>query len=283
MQSQKDTLERLADRLGIDRNGPEFARVWAHLEAEAWTPDEAVVDFQGAVHAARAHLRVVRKWEGAVHSGGKRKARGYSSWREYAAALERHAADVARQDAEVLAFRSEVLNGLVVNAKHADVQLWLRKHQQHHDRLTRSARALADAHGWSPNDALVFVLTDVTPARPPIRVQVQLQVGGTAVPRILVDAESWVPAGEVGRVFRNQRDRLLRRIPVERSRRVRALSPRAVALVAFVEATPGSWRDRLNAWNTANPTARFKDRANFRRTYETARRRLDLSPAFVGA
>jgi hypothetical protein len=182
---------------------------------------------------------------------------------------------VARQDAEVLAFRREVLNGTVVSGNHADVQVWLRKHPQHHDRLTRLARALADAHQWLPHDALVFVLTNETPPRPPLRMQMQDTLGSSGSLRILIEAEPWMPPSQVARAFRDVRDRMNKRSGgIQARRRARALSPRAVALVAFIERTSGSWRERLAAWNAANPKARFNDRANLRRAYETARERL---------
>jgi hypothetical protein len=177
----------------------------------------------------------------------------------------------------VLAFRRDVLNGRVVSPNHAGAQAWLRGNRQHHERLTGLARSLADAHSWTPNDALVFVLTNETPARPPIRVQVQSKMGSNSPLRITVEAESWMPPAQVARAFRDVRDRMKLRTAGDQSRRARAVSPRAVALVAFVEATPGSWRKRLAAWNTASRRGRFTDRANFRRSYVAARRRLDVA------
>jgi hypothetical protein len=270
MQSQMDTLDKLADKLGLDRTGPEFGRVWAHLKAEAWTPDEAARDFRGAVKSARSHLRVIKQWARAFPAGGKQKARGDSSWRGFAAALERHAADLARQDAEVLAFRCDVLNGRLVSPTELEVQSWLRAHPQHHEDLTRLAQTLAQGHWWTTYDALVFVLTNEMPPRSPLRIQMQGTTGSMSPPRIIVEAEAWVPPAQIARAFRHVRDRMQR----GSRRRARTVSPRAVALVAFVERTPGSWRDRVAAWNTANPGARFTDRANLRRTYEAARRRL---------
>jgi hypothetical protein len=169
MQSQSDTppLDRLAADLGLEKTSPDFRHVLEHLRAEAWTETDIANDYREALRAAKVRWNVIQRWAGR-RPAGKRRARGMSSWRDYAAALERRAADIARQDGAVQAFRRDVLNGSVVSPNHADAQAWLRAHRQHHNRLTGLARALADAHGWLPNDALVFVLTDVTPPRPPL-------------------------------------------------------------------------------------------------------------------
>jgi hypothetical protein len=114
--------------------------------------------------------------------------------------------------------------------------------------------------------------------RPALQTRIEGQVGNGQL-RIVVEAELWVPQAEVGRAFKQVRDRL----KPGWKRRARAVNPVAVALVAFVDRTPGSWRERLAAWNSANPKATYNDRANFRRTYEAARRRLDVgAPKALG-
>ncbi|ODS55802.1 MAG: hypothetical protein ABS36_09450 [Acidobacteria bacterium SCN 69-37] len=189
---------------------------------------------------------------------------------------------MARDDADVRAFRRDVLKGRLVEARHADVQAWLRGHVQHHERLTGLARSLAQAHRWMPYDALVFVLANETPPRSPLRIQVQGTLGSLHAPRIVVEADAWMPPAQVARAFRDLRDRMQkRRAGKGIRRRARAVSPRAVALVAFVEETPGSWAQRLALWNVQHPKAEFTDRANFRRTYEAARRRLS-APTSAG-
>jgi hypothetical protein len=147
---------------------------------------------------------------------------------------------------------------------------------------------LARSHGWTPDDAMSFVLTDATPPKPVVRTEVTMTVGNSGGLRITVTAESWVPPYAVADVFRSVRDRIRAGGPKRQPRRARALSVRVSALVAFVERIPGSWEAKRRAWNAENPpAARFNDRANFRRSYGTARRRLDVmkdvEPSFAGA
>ena len=79
--------------------------------------------------AAQGHLKVLRQF---LDGGNKprrsvsRRVRGVLGWRIMAAALEQRAADEARQDADVLAFRRDVLKGAVVTPTHAAVQEWFR-------------------------------------------------------------------------------------------------------------------------------------------------------------
>jgi hypothetical protein len=285
---QHDTLDKLAADLNLDRSSAVFRYVWEHLRSRAFTEDNIADDYREALGDAKTVLKIARQYPvaGVDHRKRRLRLQGVPGWRLMEAALERRAADEARQDTDVLAFRRDVLDDRLIidpdtgSPTHAAVQAWLKAHSaQLRENLWGLATSLAEVQGWAPYDALVFVLTDATPPKPVIRTEFTTTIGTSEAPRITVTAAAWVPPHAVADLFKSVRDRL-KAVTKKKGqrRRARALNPRAVAVVAFVEQTSGSWEAKRRAWNTANPgSAHFGDRANFRRTYQAARRRLAMS------
>lgn len=248
-----------------------------------WTVDDVAGRLPTAAQDAREILAAMRS-QGITDGAKVRRAtsrRRGSSWRKFAMSLEVHAAEEARRDPDVVAFRRDVIGGQLVDHRHVDE--WVRSHHGDLVPLKELASALASVHNWTLRHAALFVVTDLIPPRAALRTEYLIRIGTGQPSRVVVTAEAWVPPEAVAAAYRRLRDRRRPDRPGDRpvERRARAIHPRIVALVTFLDQTPGSWAERLTAWNTANPKARFRDRANFRRAYERARRRLDVTPEVI--
>lgn len=289
MSRKSDTapLARLAAALHIDQASAEFRYVWALMTMEEeWTPDEVQRQFRGAVAHARNRLDLTRQW-GFVptskppHARARRRPLG-SSWLHHAAALTQRMAELARADAQVQAFRRDVLGDRLLRSD--EVDQWVKVQKPHTPALTRLddlAKKLAGWFWWEESHARRFLLTDTTPPRAALRARTQLHIAAVGAPRVVLEVEMWVPPDQVRRVYGELQDRL--QAPARRHALTRALTPRAVTLVGFIESTPGSWGQRLARWNKDYLAWKFDDRRNFQRTYDAAKRRLDLSPEYLGA
>ena len=187
----------------------------------------------------------------------------------------------ARTDPGVLAFRAGVLRERLLDI--GEVAQWLKRHRTTAAgaRLVKLASELASYYWWDERDALKFVLTDETPPRSPVRAHKEITFPSAGGPRVRLEVEAWLPPDTVRSVYARFHDRLTQGKGGRRTR-TRSLTPRAVALVAFVDSTPGSWAQRLVLWNKNHPAWRYSDdRRNFRRAYQAAARQLDVFPTFL--
>lgn len=275
---QSDTLRRLAAVLGLKTQSAEFAQVWDLMRQEDWTEGDVSANMARARRDAAAKLQINRRYGLAQPARGVRSAnRGAPSpWSAQAGAIAARMTHLARLDPDVVRFRRRVLRGRLLSA--AEVRRWLQTNRTH--QLMRIAEALVRTFWWEINDAVVFVLTDAAPARSPVRATTTIVIGVEAGPRISVEAEAWVPAYVVADLYR----RIQARLRPRGRGRTRPVTPQAAALVRFLEDPANehrSWRQRLVAWNDANPSFSFRDRANFRRAFCKARERLSDKAAVI--
>lgn len=190
------------------------------------------------------------------------------------------AAERARREPAVIAFRREVLAGELLGL--AEAAAWVRSQPgeptvwstsngvyvrvldfiedgRHATQATRQggplerlrvlSADLADRHWWKPAQASMFVITDLPPRIPAVRWH--LEMHGARAGAIRLDIAPGVPDKQVAAVYREAvaywtSRRPTRRNPSEKDAR------RQIALSEFVASTPGlSWADRLVRWNAS--------------------------------
>lgn len=290
-------LDRLATKLGVGVDSLEFQHVWADMKAQGVTIKDLnrKFYFTQAVTSGKEHLRVLKMYSSAPNGKtalrttrlAKASGRG---WREYATALEQQMVETARREPELVEFRREALsNRLIAPTRNAIVE-WVLKHGLD-DHLKHLIESFVTAYWWDFMDTVRFILSDVPPPRPPIRLETKFIVGGAnASPRIFLEVETWVPPSQVARAYKDARDRFRQRSGRPPSQggyqpqRVRSIGPRAAALVSFVESSPDlSWAKRMDTWNRQHTSDRFEDRSNMRRAYLNAAHRLGPTFQFIGA
>lgn len=269
MKSLDDSLRRLATAIGVDVNSRQFRAVWEVMKQQAWTELACRNDFDQAVKDAKGILRAVVAYvtDGSTPAA-KRRTRQVQppSWLAAGTALAERMVQLARADREVERFRK----ALQACARRPRKSLRVI--------AERLARTLADRYWWGVDDAMRFLVTDTPPSRSPIRAERTIVMSGEGGHRIVLEIEDWVPPSAVRAVYAR-----LQQGGRNRSARVRTITREAVDLVAFVEATPGSWAERLRQWNSHHPKNAFNDRANFRRAYQQAERRFNVKSTFMGA
>lgn len=287
MDTVNDTpqLTRLAEAIGTNLASDDFRHVWTLMKQQGFSPETLQAEFPQVVKTAKEMLRVNRQFQPASESRTRartgRRTRS-AAWLQRSTAIGQRMADLARMDPKVQAFRAKFLSGRVLMPEAVDHWLNSDTGAEAVAPLRELASALSTDYGWNVRHAARFLLTDSTPPRSAIHASELITFGGERAPRIRLEIEAWIPPAVVRDVYA----RLHGRYSTDRGRRrkrVRSVSPKSVALLAFVQATPGSWEQRRKAWNEANRRWTFPDRANFRRAYETASRQLDAKPYYLGA
>jgi hypothetical protein len=270
---QNDPIARLAALVRTTPDDIAFQSALGAMRPQGYTDAVIAADLRRAAKAARDWMRTARLVE-AGDSPSKRTRRS--------SALETLAMVVGRQDAadaatlpRVRRFRRWALGGRLLAP--GERRRTTAKGTAH---LRRLQRHLAEYYGWTEDEAGRFVLYGTAPPAAFARGRTVLRVGGNgARERIIIEADSRMPASEIVAIYR--------RLQTPRAgvrRRVRGFTPRESALLAFVQATPSlGWGARLAKWNATHRTQRFADRSNFRRAYRVALAKLDRSPTFVGA
>jgi hypothetical protein len=133
------------------------------------------------------------------------------------------------------------------------------------DRLRGLAEALANAYGWIPAQATIFVLCGVTPFIATVRVtrsaakvrhhadlvwarRITLDIDPAATPQEVVDAFQWA----------RRRQGLAH---------LRPLTLKHIRLAAFADAEHSHkpWAERMRLWNTRFPEWHYTGQSNFRR------------------
>jgi hypothetical protein len=140
------------------------------------------------------------------------------------------------------------------------------------DRLRVLSVQLADAYGWQPAQAVVFVLTDATPVVQMLRSRVPAIVFGRPA-SVRLDVHPDVPADVVRDAYMSARRNVLGAKP-------RTPSARSVELVTLAAEHP-SWEPaRLwRRWNdTHEVSEQYADVRALRQALRDARRRVDGQP-----
>jgi hypothetical protein len=142
------------------------------------------------------------------------------------------------------------------------------------DRLRVLAEAIANAYGWVPAQASIFVLCGVTPFIAAVRVtrsaakvrhqadlvwarRITLDIDPAATPQQVLDAFQWA-----------RRQQGLAHL--------RPLTLKHIRLAAFANAEQADkpWAERLRLWNTSFPEWRYAGQSNFRRDAIRAEARI---------
>jgi len=146
------------------------------------------------------------------------------------------------------------------------------------DQLSKLGEILADAFGWQPVQATMFILTGVTPMITIVRVsspafKVRHNVNLDWARRITLDIDPAATPQEVLDAFEQARSE---QSPTKR----RSLTPKHLRLAAFACAQHPNqpWAERHRLWNQQFPEWSYREQSNFRRDAAQARDRL-LNPS----
>lgn len=141
------------------------------------------------------------------------------------------------------------------------------------DQLRYLADQLSSFYGWTPAQASVFAVTDVTPLIAPITItepspDIRNNIANLWKHRIAIDVDSRISPQQLADIYKTFRDK-------NRGRKHKVLSLRLSELVIFVQHHAGrSWKERRSAWNAAHPAWSYTHESNMRRDFGSARRRL---------
>ncbi|WP_238005863.1 hypothetical protein KZZ52_41650 [Dactylosporangium sp. AC04546] len=146
---------------------------------------------------------------------------------------------------------------------------WVRRHSVRAggklDWLRQASHRLADAFGWQPAQASVFVLAGITPLVAAVRITTAVVGGG----RITLDIDPGATTDEVLAAFLTSRH--------ERgAAHQRSMSCRNVRLAAFAlgEVVSLPWSERYRRWSGQFPEWAYSAPSSFRRDAAAAARRL---------
>lgn len=142
------------------------------------------------------------------------------------------------------------------------------------DALRRLSEALADAYGWVPAQATIYVLTGTTAFIDPIRAKasyskVRHNMDMAWACRIVLDIDPACTPDEVSAAFQAARRQ-------QGLDRLRPLSAKHLRLAAFAcaEHVDRPWADRFALWNREFPEWRYAAQSNFRRDAIRAQYRI---------
>jgi hypothetical protein len=142
------------------------------------------------------------------------------------------------------------------------------------DRLRVLAEALANAYGWIPAQATIFVLCGVTPFIATVRAtrsaaKVRHQADLVWARRITLDIDPAATPQEVLDAFQRARWR-------QGLAHLRPLTLKHIRLAAFAGAEHADkpWAERLRLWNTSFPEWHYAEQSNFRRDAIRAEARI---------
>ncbi|MFC8845574.1 hypothetical protein [Micromonospora sp. NPDC057141] len=142
------------------------------------------------------------------------------------------------------------------------------------DQLSKLGETLADALGWQPVQATVFILTGVTPMISIVRVsspafKVRHNVDLDWARRIKLDIDPAATPQEVLHAFEQARSE-------HTSVKRRSMTPKHLRLAAFACAQHSDkpWAERHRLWNEQFPEWSYPEQSNFRRDATHARYRL---------
>lgn len=290
--------------------GPISDSEWQHLDARGYVDDaeftgqdQVLIDELRALralypsagvaapsHAHRAPIRVVKAGPIELHAS--------------------HAADDASQSPDVLAFREQHLEGRLLNGGEETDWITGHAGQPSswpivapdgtvdgHTRralpvptpneagylrtvwttasgpleaLRRVSERLADRHGWSTVEAVVFVLTGEPPPGTAISARISQRWPGPHEVTLRINPA--VPPEQVARMYRRARSGDHAVAPAK------AMTDRQAALVRFDEehAGAGTWDDRRLAWNREHPAWTYRARSSFQRAVTKAKRKRSL-------
>lgn len=149
--------------------------------------------------------------------------------------------------------------------------------------LSFLSKYLARRYSWLESEASNFVLTSRAPLIPKARIDWSVNYydfDPELPPRIILDLDPTISSREVALIFRQAREDLyLARHPVtgqgKSPRAARPISPKVRAL-AGLAGRPGTWRERLTAWNQEHPDWHYTkdDPRHFVRDANNAFRRV---------
>lgn len=149
------------------------------------------------------------------------------------------------------------------------------------ERLRLLAADLAQRYGWSPGQAVVFVLTGIMPRHALVRTRREVRPLQPATSRIELSVDPSVTPEELAEYYRASRRRMMPR------RRHRPMSRKTLTLVVFAAEREGeTWGEMRERWNQAvrvqHPDWFYTEarRREFRRDIVRARARL-LRPPYV--
>lgn len=146
------------------------------------------------------------------------------------------------------------------------------------DQLSKLGESLADAFGWQPAQATVFILTGVTPMISIVRVsspafKVRHNVDLDWARRIKLDIDPAATPQEVLDAFKQARSE-------HTTAKRRSMTSKHLRLAAFACAQHADkpWTERHRLWNEQFPEWSYPEQSNFRRDAAQARDRL-LNPS----
>jgi len=171
---------------------------------------------------------------------------------------------LADQRADVTKFREEALGGRLLSADEART---MEAPGEVQEDLRKLGSALAsDYLGWEEEEAIWYVVTGEAPRLRPIKITGRGKFRQEYVPfqaRFTLTILPWVPAKEVGRVYRTIQQQWLK----EKSRET---GLRVFEVGAFVlerlrlEGDRDSWQAWFKQWNQIHPDKKFKTWRHFR-------------------
>jgi hypothetical protein len=142
------------------------------------------------------------------------------------------------------------------------------------DRLRALAEALANAYGWTPAQASIFVLCGVIPFIATVRItrssaKVRHHADLDWARRITVDIDPAATQQQVLDAFQQARRQ-------QGVAQLRPLSLKHLRLAAFIGAEHADkpWAERLRLWNTSFPEWHYAQQSNFRRDAIRAEARI---------
>lgn len=148
------------------------------------------------------------------------------------------------------------------------------------DHLRQLAEGLATAYAWTPAQAAVFVVTGTVPLISGVRVtvsevNVRNKVDCAWARRIALSVDPALTPSEVAEAFAEAKRQRL-------SGSAKGVSAKHARLAAFVLGEPGTWQERLRAWNKKFPEWRYTQESNMRRDALRAQARLLYPAEFPG-
>lgn len=265
---REECLKALAERMGTEIPDP-VADAIPDLELRHAVHLNDEESWGELVSETKRLLNVFHRGRGAsVGSGRGRERREVSQ--EIKPTLDpytlRHGEVLAELTAarlDVRTFRRRYLQDRLLSEKEADA--FLRGQGEAQRRLRRLSEDLERAYGWRSRRARRFVLT----GRAPAPVYVAVATGGPPEPvaisadgatehlappkaRITVEADAWVDAEEIARVFRAAQRQLLGGSPRKRPARTLELV-RFVARQIREHGERPSWEDLRKRWKQEYP------------------------------